>query len=194
MTRSKGKLAMILKFGGYTCVYGILFFIIVPEVSTLPVRVYVCSPFSISLMPLNSGMAALGILIFSTVLSVLFSRGWPKIFPPVVKSISVPMIALHFLISQSKNKAVHQWTTMAHSGVKRLCAWIPLCVPRKFHDTLVIAGINNRYLTFGQRDKFDILVSRLNNRFAGDAILGHSLSTTEIAAFSRVSILSELEA
>ena len=39
-------------------------------------------------------------------------------------------------------------------------------------------------------DEFDRLVLRLDNRFAFDAILGHDLTSNEIAVFDRISIVA----
>ena len=191
MTSRKRKFSEVFFLCLKACAKSVFPFLVVAKMFALSLKKYVHLPSPHIIAPMNACIARNRIRANSSILCLLRIRALPKIAASIIERISVPMVDLYFWISDTKDKTVHSWSTVTGSSVERLSSWMPKSVPRALHDALIVAGVHNRDLAFRQRDEFDILVSRLNNRFAGNAILGHNLSTTEVAAFSRVSILSE---
>lgn len=191
MTRNESKFAMNIFFSLLTALYGFFSAIEVSKVCAFAIGIYICCPFVISFMPLNTCMAAFAIFVGSAILSILFTCSGTQIRATIIERISIPMIALNRWISKSKDKSVHQWSSMRSAGIERFGTWIPLRVPQNIQDTFVIGCINNRNLSLCERNKSYRLILRLNNRFAGNAILDHDSTSNGIAAFSRIAIIAK---
>lgn len=189
MASRKRKFSEVFIFCLKACAQGICPLFMVAKMFAFPPKANTYLPSFHIWTPVNAGVSRRSVRANSSILCLLRICALPKIAASIIERISVPMVDLYFWISDTKDKTVHSWSTVTGSSVERLGSWMPKSIPRAFHDAFVVACINNRDLTFRQRNESDILVSRLNNRFAGNAILGHDLSITEIAVFDRSFIL-----
>jgi hypothetical protein len=142
-------------------------------------------------------VAAVCVLVDAAILAVAVLIGHTKIDSAVVKSIAIPVVYLHIWIGYAKNVSVHSRSTMRASGIKAFRVIVPESNPVFYHQPFVVGCIDNGCLASSQRDYFDRLIVRLDNRLSLDAVfggtLGHDSTSNGIAVFDRFSILPQLE-
>jgi len=128
------------------------------------------------------------------ILGILRCCALAKIGTAVVKSVAVNMVN-DFAWTRTYDQSVHPdgnpfFLPNNHAGsVKVVLGNASSKTPVPFHQPVVVVGIDNGNFSSCERNKFDRLVERLNNRFALDAKLGHDLTPNEIAVFNRFSIV-----
>lgn len=128
------------------------------------------------------------------ILGILRCRALAKVGTAVVKSVTINMVN-DFALTRAYDYSVHPdgnpfFLPNNHAGsVKVVLGNAPGEAPVPFHQPVVVVGIDDGNFSSCERNKFDRLVERLNNRFALDAKLGHDLTSNEIAVFNRFSIV-----
>jgi hypothetical protein len=191
-TFGERELAMKFDLGGFAPVDCWLQFLEISQVYSFPTSVDVNLPSFISLLPYHASMTTFVIFESTAILHTFITGHVTKIVAAIVKRIAVLMIDLSLRIGSAKDKAVHKWTAVTGPRVKRFGSFVPLSTPRNNDDAIIFNGINGSNLPFCEANEFDSLILRLNNRLAVDALLGHDLTSNEIAVFDRFSILPEL--
>lgn len=119
----------------------------------------------------------------SSVTAVLRSGRYAEIAVAIIKGLTgFDMVSLAWItLFQPKDFAMHVYSLPANS-IKTFGWFIPASAPIPLIKKLVAVSGDNRVESFCQGNKLDRLIGRLNNRFASNAILGHDLTSNEIAA------------
>jgi hypothetical protein len=91
---------------------------------------------------------------------------------------------------EAKNYPVHHRASMVALCVERLRTLVPKGIPVPRHQADVFGSVYDGDLALSERDEFDRLIKRLDNRLAHYATFGHDLTSNEIAVFDRVSIVA----
>ena len=195
--RDSRKLAMQFNDSRHACSNSFLEAVIVAAMIAFAVCVYVDLILQVAFVPNHSGNSSCAIAVTAVVLAILCLRAMPKIVTSIVEGVSVAVISFSRVSPfKPNNLSVHQYVPTFALGpvssisVERLSTWIPQRGPVPLHEPFVVSGIDDSDLALSKRDEFDRLVLRLDNRFAFDAILGHDLTSNEIAVFDRISIVA----
>ncbi len=189
MIKNMCKPAMLFNLCHSACKESVILIAEITEVCAFSICVYVCLPNLISTVPYHTGIPAFVVFVAPAILAILLASSYAKVVAPIVQCVAVTMIALYFWISQTENKTMHQWPIVRSPSIKRMSRYIPECVPIPTHQPFIVESINNGNVAICQRNKFDRLIERLDNRLALDSILGHDLTSNEMAVFNRISIV-----
>lgn len=155
---------------------------VVSQVDMNPIQARLCLPVSVAFRPRNTFKTR---SIFGHLFSIGLVLGLgagPEIQAAIIECILVLMIGIYALLICQRT--VHKdHPSVGYDTFKASCVEPILCsesVPIPLHEPFVVGSIYNGNLSFGESDKSDRLVGRLDNGFAGNAILRHGLTSNEI--------------
>jgi hypothetical protein len=150
-----------------------------------------CAPFlSCCIYALESAFV---ITLLGTIRKILRNGRWTKVVAAIVECISVSMIGvLPICASNYRMKVNESWFSRcaATNGIIAAPYRRPKSAPIPSHQPCILTRVNERVLAFCQWNYLVRWIERLNNRIAANAILGHDLSSKEIAVFDRTAILA----
>lgn len=158
------------------------------EVFTMQINANPGLPLARVFFPMDSRKSRRIAALDSSVMHVLSSCAFAKIFSPVIKRVMVPVIAL-FSFFAAKNFTMH-----AQCCAYRLCLrthriktarmLTPCGAPIPAGEPLKIFNIYNRNFSLRERDEPERLVERLNHRMAFHAFFHRCTSNAlDSAAF-----------
>lgn len=111
---------------------------------------------------------------------VLRASAWPDIYSAIIKAISVGVVNIWRSTFQNVAVHVNVATIFASASVNKAISATKRDVPVENRKPRIVGGVHDGYSALCKRDELDRIVLRLNHRFAGNAILGHDLTSNEI--------------
>lgn len=143
------------------------------QVVTLAVHPNLSGPLVRRFVPCHTFVTTRVVQLLATVSCILLPRAFSQVMAAVIQRVSVSVVSFFSWLT-TKYKTVHPFFLIRPS-VKTSTMPVPVSVPRPLREPIKIFGVNNRSLSFGQRDIAVGWVERLNNFVSHHTLFWHVL-------------------
>ncbi|HYR42159.1 MAG TPA: hypothetical protein VER98_03980 [Terriglobia bacterium] len=119
------------------------------------------------------------ITLLSTIAAILRMTARSEIVTSIIKTVAVVVVSINGLMINQNAMHVNELAIGATPN-RIETSFVFQCAPVPLHQPIVIGSIYDGVVAFGQRDKFDRLVLRLDDFVSRHTIFLHDLTSNKI--------------